>query len=99
MDRRNFLKAAAAAGATSVVAPYIWTSQQASAQSANDGFGVLAVGVLDVTEEVGVREIDEGDEDEIVLLPRVLDVGLRSSPQATAKTAMASIAQIVRPHL
>jgi len=40
-NRRRFLQGSLAAAAT----PYVFTTQQAKAQSANDGFGVLAVGV------------------------------------------------------
>ena len=43
--RRDFLKTSAGLGALGLAAPYLWTSGQARAQSANDGFGVLAIGV------------------------------------------------------
>ncbi len=43
--RRDFLKTSAAVGAAGFMSPYVWTTSHARAQSANDGFGVLAIGV------------------------------------------------------
>ena len=43
--RRQFLKASAGISAAAVIAPYIPTSSCAKARAANDGFGVLAIGV------------------------------------------------------
>jgi len=43
--RRQFLKASAGISAAGIIAPYIPTSSRAKARSANDGLGVLAIGV------------------------------------------------------
>jgi predicted dehydrogenase len=43
--RRDFLKGTLGVAGVAGMMPYVWTTEQARAQSANDGFGVLAIGV------------------------------------------------------
>ena len=43
--RRQFLAKSACVGGAGLIVPYIGTSSRAKAQSANDGFGVLSIGV------------------------------------------------------